>query len=143
MDRLDGDQVRALLLIEGIQVGLMLEVVGVDLALLGDRVGLDVVGELFHLERVALLLELIGHGVSEDLGVRGRACGDGDGLVVGAGVGTGACATGQDAGGQDACSGERRELLQCGLLHVGSPSHRFALGPLREFAVEAARVLFA
>ena len=138
MDRLDGDQVRALLLIEGIQVGLMLEVVGVDLALLGDRVGLDVIGELLHLERVALLLELIGNGVGEDLGVRGGACGDGDGLVVGAGVGTGACATGQDAG-----SGERRELLQCGLLHVGSPSHRFAPGLRREFAGGAASVLFA
>ena len=109
MDRLDGDQVRALLLIEGIQVGLMLEVVGVDLALLGDRVGLDVVGELLHLERVALLLELIGHGVGEDLGVRGGACGDGDGLVVGAGVGTGACATGQDAGGH----GEGEEQGGC------------------------------
>ena len=57
--------------------------------------------------------------------------------------GTGACATGQDAGGQDACSGERRELLQCGLLHVGSPSHRFAPGLRREFAGGAASALFA
>ena len=81
----------------------MLEVVGVNLAILGGGVRLHVVGEFLDDQLVAVLLDERFDRLVQDLRVRGRGGGHGDGLVVllgGGTVGTGIAA---------ACQAEGRE----------------------------------
>ena len=74
-------QVSAVLLVEGGQIGDVLEVVGIQLPVLQGFVGLDVVVVLHHIQGVAVLCGLLLE-VVQDLGVRGGAGADLDGLVA-------------------------------------------------------------
>ena len=81
MDIANGDDVRAVLLVEIVEVRLVLEEVCVDLAGLNNIVGLDIIFELFDVKGDALSgKDLLGNG--EDLGVRCGGCSDGYGLTL-------------------------------------------------------------
>ena len=83
---MNGDEARELeaaVLAEGVEIGLVLEEVGVKLLVVEREVRLNVVGELDHLERDALLLELRGDEI-QNVRVRNGARTDREGLGVAA-----------------------------------------------------------
>ena len=106
MDRAHGDQVGLVLLVVVVEVVDVLEVICIESARGGVLVGLDVVGVLLHLELDALILELGGGEVREDLGVRGGrgahgqrgGRGGGTGRASGSGAGTAVAATSESHG---------------------------------------------
>ena len=81
MDGGNGDDVGVVLGVEIVEIGLVLEVVGVDSAVFDNGVGHDIVIIDLDVEGDVLLGEDALHDL-EDLSVRGRRSGDGDGLTA-------------------------------------------------------------